>query len=413
MKLKLILTVVLGAAAVLAAGCQTYEFQPVDPLAIAQTTQSAKVVGRNLKPTLMFLIDNSGSMNFPSNASDPACPAQCNNGGPVCPATCPTRISELRTAMNTFISQNGSLAWMGMAIFPTGTAANMSCTPTQAGDVRVQLAPDPADADAAVATASNAVNAEIKKLAPAGGTPTADSLRFMTNYAPLQSDREDFVVLLTDGLPNCNSNNPNTCTNVGACKCTLANCTGTFCVQGCLDKDNSATAITELRKKNVRTIVIGFGADTAAGDGPDSLNAMAQAGGFARTCPNSTDAECGAGNTCNTATKICNKQFYQATSAKELSDALKEIANNIANKTPCLYTLEDTPSDARFLAVIVDGKTVPGNQPDSWVYAKGNCNAAGMCTGSKVTFQGALCNKVTMATQANPVQVEFRIVQGI
>ena len=189
--------------------------------------------------------------------------------------------------MNTFLTGSGAaVAWTGMAIFPTKVSAD-ACGATVAGDVVVQLAQNNADLDADLKAAAMTVNTQIQSLVPGGGTPTADSLRFLATYPPLVDNpegRAQFVLLLTDGLPNCNGTNPNSCTSgapAGAqCRCTLAACTAaSYCVQGCLDKDNSATAIVELQKKKIKTIVIGFGADTTSGDGPDTLNAMAEAGG--------------------------------------------------------------------------------------------------------------------------------------
>src|SRR4051794_24464305 len=118
MKLKLISAFAVGAIAGGFAGCQVYDFQPVEPLAIAQTTQYKNVIAKQLKPDLMFLIDKSGSMAFPSDTSKPTCPANCgpdDSGGSTCPASCPTRISELRIAMDSFFKNNGTIARMGMA----------------------------------------------------------------------------------------------------------------------------------------------------------------------------------------------------------------------------------------------------------------------------------------------------------
>ncbi|MBS1149477.1 MAG: cglB, partial [Myxococcaceae bacterium] len=136
------------------------------------------------------------------------------------------------------------------------------------------------------------------------------------------------VVLITDGLPNCNSANANTCTG-SLCRCTLVPATScmpaSFCTQGCLDSDATTAQVDALRMKGIRTIVVGFGAETATGDGPAALNAMAERGGFARACPNGTDAECGVGDTCTTANKLCGRRYYQASSAAQLTAALAEI----------------------------------------------------------------------------------------
>ncbi len=403
----------LAFAVGLTAGCQTYDFEPVAPLAISQTTQPKTVVGRQLKPNLMFLIDKSGSMNFPANDAIAPCTPGCNQSGPACAAGCPTRLGELKSAMGTFLSTSGNLAWMGMAVFPTAVAGASgvvdTCGATGSADIRVQLAPNQADVPAELLATASAVNMQIQSLTVGGGTPTGDSLKFLGTYAPLADPdprfpREDFIVLLTDGLPNCNSNNVNTCTG-SSCRCTLASaasCTpSSFCTQGCLDKDNSAAQVTALRKKNIRTIVIGFGADTASGDGPDTLNEMAENGGFARSCPSGADAECGANNTCDTATGLCARKFYQATSAVELAGVLARIAIDLDPLTICSFKLDEVPKDPRFLAVLVDDKH-ENESPTTWTYSAG-----------AVTFAGALCERVKRSTTAEPFRVEFRIVNAL
>jgi hypothetical protein len=418
MKLKLVAVFAVSALAGFAAGCQTYDFEPVIPLAISQTTQAKTVVAKQLKPDLMFLIDKSGSMNFPSNPALMACvnavPAgSCSAQSTSCTAAgCPTRIQELRAAMGQFLTMNGNVAWTGMAVYPTRNGDQ--CAPTTTQDVVVQLAPNKTDLDADLNSAAMAVNTQIQGLMPGGGTPTADSLRYLATYAPLlqNKDRQNFVLLLTDGLPNCNQGNANTCvsgTPAGAaCKCTLATCSmgNGYCSKGCLDSDNSSLAISELAKKGIRTIVVGFGADFGAagstGDGPDTLNAMAEAGGFKRICPKGTDAECGTNNTCNVATGACTKKFYQATSANELATTLADISKSLIIGDPCVYSLNTIPSDPRFLSVIIDGTTIPAKDPNGWDYAAG-----------QVTFKGTLCSNISNATPDHPVKVEFRIVESL
>ncbi len=53
-------------AAALVAGCQSYDFEKVQPLALAQTTLLERRVGRPFKPNLLLLVDRSGSMDHPA-----------------------------------------------------------------------------------------------------------------------------------------------------------------------------------------------------------------------------------------------------------------------------------------------------------------------------------------------------------
>ncbi len=404
---------------VVALGCQTYDFERVVPLAVAQTTDKTIVASKRLKPNVMMLVDNSGSMLAPINPGGPNCTAGCGSASNPCPAGCATRISEMKSAMATFLQSSGTIARMGVTIYPT----NNLCGPSSAVDVALP-APTPNDngTDATLTQAAQQINARIQGLMPTGGTPTGSSLQFLGTYPGLNDSadlRDDFVLLLTDGLPNCNETNPNqvcqcdanvcgSCSGatmacaaqVNACKCTTTTCASTLCSLGCLDRDGSIQKVRELRQKGIRTIVVGFGADLNAGDGPEVLNAMAAEGGFARDCPNGTNAECGAGNTCNTATLQCAQGFFQAANGAELADALRKISDSLSGD-PCEYTLSARPSDARFLSVIVDNQSlVAGAQTFSYDFGT-----------NKVKFLGDTCSKLTSSSSANPVTVEFRIVE--
>jgi hypothetical protein len=413
--------VVIALAAVAGAGCQTYDFEPVVPLAVAQTTQARTIIARQQKPDMMILLDKSGSMAAPIDPGNPNCPAS-SCPGPSCPANCPTRISELRNAMNTFLSGNGNVARMGLTSYPT----NATCgQPDAMGNppapclVQEDLSQSN-DVDSELQQKATAINQKIQGIgitgtSPAGsptevggGTPTGPSLTFLGDYAALQDpNRADFILLLTDGLPNCNPGNSNNCLNAGACRCTTTNCgtdtSAPFCTLGCLDQSGSVQAVADLRSKDIRTIVVGFGADTGAGDGPLVLNAMAEAGGFARGCPNGTNTECGSNNTCDQTTKICTKKFYQATNASELAAALADISNLIKNTNICEFVLESTPTDERFISVIFNGQALTRDDTSTWTYTK--------VGGDKVVVLGQYCNDLKSSTAQNPVKIEIRVVE--
>lgn len=394
------------------ASCQTYDFERVVPLAVGQTTQNEVIASKRLKPNVMLLVDNSGSMLLPTDSTNGACPAGCGTSSAnQCPPTCPTRVSELKSAMATFLQSSGTIARLGVTVFPTDNL----CKPASNIDVGL---PTPSANDDGTDSVLNGnatqVNQRIQALTPLGGTPTGASLEFLGTYGGINDTndfRDDFVLLLTDGLPNCNDANPNalcTCQTAGnctaqqtsTCSCTTSTCMTALCAKGCLDQDGAVAAVRALKLKGIRTIVVGFGADLANGAGPTVLNAMAREGGFARECPNGTDAECGSNNTCNTTSKVCSSAFFQAANGTELAAALRKISESFQGD-PCEFTLSAKPSDPRYLSVVIDGQAV----------------AAGAMTFSydfntnKVLFVGDLCSRLKTSTTQNPVSVEFRIVE--
>jgi hypothetical protein len=392
----------------------------VTPLTLAQTTQTEKVTAKQFKPNAMLLVDKSGSMAQPIDANGPNCTPGC---GPsqACPVGCRTRISELRSAMSTFLGRSGTVARFGLSFFPAGGG----CEPTAA--VTEPLPAPTADdtgTDATLAAKAAAINTKIAAEPPNGGTPTGKSLAFIGTVAGLidaNDFRDDFVILMTDGLPNCNDSNqnqvctcsPNFCGACGsgagvcqaqkdACRCTTSSCATNLCQLGCLDKDGSTQQIAALNAKGIRTIVVGFGADTTGGDAAEVLNAMAAAGGFPRTCQN--DGDCGgAAGSCNVGAATCVNQFYQASTADQLAEALKKISEDIIKGNPCEFKLNSQPEDPRLLSVRVDGQDVQAGA-DSWAY-----------TGGAVLFGASTsyCTAMKASSSQHPVLVDIRIVQQL
>ena len=378
--------------AVMLAGCQTYDFEPVEPLLVGQTVDKTLVASRLPKPNLMLLVDNSGSMLLPTDPSVASCTvngALCGGSTP-CPASCPTRSSELKNAMSTFLARSGTIARLGLTVFPTpGGAANGLLGCDASSDVAVRL-PEGED-DAVLSANAQQIATAIAGLSPVGGTPTAGSLQFLSTYGALSQDdfRDDFVLLLTDGLPNCNGANPNAVCSApnAACECTTGSCSGSdpvrnTCSKGCLDGDATVQQVKALRQRGIRTIVVGFGADVAGGNAPAVLEAMAREGGFPRGCAPGT---------------VCSRSYFQARDGAELSAALEAIFETFQT---CSFVLSARPSDPRLISVQVDQQT---QQPGvTYEYD---------ATGNKVTFLGEVCDRLKSSTPQHPVSVEFRIVE--
>lgn len=372
-------------------GCMTYDFQPVLPLAIAQTRTGGVIRAKKLKPNLMLLVDNSGSMN------------DYTSGG-----SGPTKIQDLRTAMGQFLGQSPAVARMGLAVFPSDSTCGASTAIAQG--LPPPSATDDAAADAANASSAQAILGKINALSPTGGTPTGGSLEFLGNYSGFGDDpkRSNFIVLLTDGLPNCNPTNPNSCANPTACNCTLASCGSagsTFCTLGCLDQVGVVDKITALKAKNINVIVIGFGADTA-GAASTTLNAMAMAGGFPRSCPAKTDAECGTNNACDKTTGLCTTTYYQSSSGTALAQDLVNIGNLIGKNNPCIYPLDTTATlDPKFISVDINGQ--PVNQgPDTWTLDTST---------NTIVFakNGSTCTQILASTEDHPVVIDVRALEQL
>ena len=424
-KLNLLSTLLLGTLGGVLAGCQTYDFEPVDPLAISQKTETRRIEARESKPNMMLLVDTSGSM------TDPVDPERTNSGGvKVCKragvtcgqafacdtAVCPTRWTELQDAMKSFLASSGEIARIGLATYP-----NLKGGDTCGASTAITVPLPAEDKDDAATLKGNAELVSNQLLAirnskasddtttqiPEGGTPTGLSLQYLGTRAELQGTaRSDFVLLLTDGLPNCNATFPKPSPDP-ACFCTLSTCASGSGGEriGCLDTDASVAAVQALRNRQIQTIVIGFGTDfttsTPAGiRGAATLNGMAEAGGFARKC--STNAECGTGDTCDTARGLCTRRFYQASNRAELVEALRQISEIVKVDEPCTLTFAaaDKPSSQDLVVVFInDVRLEPG--PDTWV----------LTAAKNIEFQGATCERIKNSTTASPVEIEVRAVQ--
>ncbi|RKG99691.1 VWA domain-containing protein [Corallococcus praedator] len=430
--LSALLAGIVGGA--MMAGCQTYDFEPVDPLAIAQTTKETVITARGSKPDVMLLVDTSGSMTLPVEPEltvngVKVCHGKnelgqdyiCGENRPPCDtAKCPTRWSELQAAMGPFLTESGSLVRFGLTTYPapitveSPTVAQLCAAAGEGGNGSVRLAiPTTLDSDLELLDHAKGLNAILQAIPnsgenrPRGGTPTSGSLAFTGSLLTTDpAERPQIIILLTDGLPNCNVNNEYNGSQAEQCSCTVAT---SQCVveespyykRGCLDKNASVAAVQALKERQISTIVIGFGAETSEGAGPQVLNAMAGAGGFARTCR--ADIDCGAGDTCNVATQLCGRGFYQAGNQVELAAALKSISERLMPGEPCYIPLDPSqmPSDPSLIVVYINGERTLGG-PDSWSVVD---------TG--VRFTGSTCTRLEASRPEAPVSVEVRAIREL
>ena len=150
-----------------------------------------------------------------------------------------------------------------------------------------------------------------------GGTPIASTLQ--AAHAVLGGlDGDRFVLLVTDGAPNCN-----TAILPEQCQCAGA---PSFCasdVRNCLDVQSTVTQTQQLAAAGIRTFVIGF--DTS--EWATVLDQIAAAGGTPRTT------------------------YIPVSDGAALESALLDVSRSIL---PCTYELDRPPADIRFVSVRID-----------------------------------------------------------
>lgn len=390
------LRILSGALCVLCVSCVTYDFEPVNPYAISVEFKDVEAIGR-VPPNVMLVIDKSGSMDLPMNPALSSCGSCGTSKANLCnPATCPTRWSELQSAMNAFLpSTNGDLR-LGLVTYPSN---NVCGAP---GSVRLPL---PTYDDAAGLSAyAVSINNEIQNITSSGaggtanstggGTPTAQALQILVNdraFVPNDA-RPDVVVLLTDGLPNCNANNPNSWTsNPTACRCTLGTDCSAYPREGCLDDTGTLTVIQALRSRDITVAVVGFGAEVTSGPGPDVLRALAAAGGFKRACQAASD--CATGDACNNG--LCSSGLFLPTNSAELADALRKIG---PLPDPCVNQISE-PADPRTVEVLVGARKLA---PPEW-----------QLNGYTLTINGAACQALRDATPDRKVNLQIRVLREV
>jgi hypothetical protein len=281
-----------------------------------------------LPPDLLLVFDRSGSMS-----ADPATGRNCTPA-----ATCPSKWNQATAAVNMAVASSQTTIRWGLKLF---TSNGNGCTVTPGAEVAIGLNTAPA-----IATALGAAG-------PGGSTPTAVAMTLGGDYlASLTTPNPRFIVLVTDGQPNCVNGNGN--------------------------GDDSPAAIAAVAAQAARgygTFVIGV-ATASDAMASATLTNMSTAGMHARAgTPN----------------------YYVVNNTAELVAALGTISTQV---TSCTFTLASPPPDPNNVLVLADGKTVPKDvlpTDNGWTYG------AGM---TSVTLTGSYCQDVLNSVIQN-VEVLF------
>ena len=268
----------------------------------------------------------------------------------------------------------------GVDLFPVGDS---SCELPDTADITEDVRKGADHVEAIVAT--------LKATTPSGSTPTAAALsRALTYYksgagATLQGDR--YVLLATDGGPNCNDS---LACPADACTVNLAAegaCGGETCCDEsyggpgagkfCVDDGGTLTAVEALSNAGIPTVVVGIPGSEAFGS---LLDALAAAGGM----PN-----------------VGNHDYFAVTADGSGAGGLADVLDSITRQLirTCDLQLAKMPPDLGRLNVELDGKTIPRDADDGWVLDTDTDPPT-------VRLQGDTCNAIK-TDGAMSVQVTF------
>jgi hypothetical protein len=265
----------------------------------------------NLPGDVLIVLDKSGSMANDFNDMN-----NCN--GAMC--KWPTMVS----ALNQVVMQTQASVNWGLKFFPTTTGCNVN------NGVQVPIAANNATAIA---------NALAPPTGPGGNTPTRAGVNNAVTFLQGQtSQNPKYILLATDGQPNCLNNNA-----------------GTTDDQGAINAVGAAFAA------GIPVFVVGVGNVTAS---MNTLNSMAMMGGRAQPA----DA--------------MGRVYFPADNPAQLVSQLMTISGQI---TSCTFQLASVPPVPDNILVKGDGQVIPKDNTNGWSYGPGMMS---------VVLNGTFCDMV-------------------
>lgn len=248
-----------------------------------EVCESLAIRAEPVAPDMLIVLDRSLSMTGTGKSGLPRWPASVSGLKSV--------TTQLDQAMR-----------FGLMVFP-GNSTEFCAK----GEMRVEL-----DFDRAPPIAQ-----ALDATSPAGGTPTADSLRLAREVLnrdrniPDAVQRSKYVLLVTDGAPTCKVDAANGITSGP-------------------DEANTYAAVGELAQDKIKTYVVGY--DTRDSQHEASLDEMARRGATGDTVHRAVEDEAG---------------------------LIAELERITATAVSCSYVLENAPGDPRFVRVAIDGQSYP------------------------------------------------------
>jgi hypothetical protein len=303
-----------------------------------------------LPPDILIVLDASGSMN--EDVTNMSCPA------PGCGAT--SKWATMTPAINQVVAATeGDVNW-GLKFFASDNACGVNAT------ANVTVGTNRA---AMIAAAIQGRTDGAGNVMNGSRTPTRAGVMQGAAYLnTVQSDNPKYIVLATDGLPNCPAS-------------------------GSTSNDDTAGAVAAVMAAaagGIPVFVVGIataGVVTNGVDADQTLSMMAVAGGRPR-----------AGS----------PSYYSVSSGAELASALTMLVG-MANT--CTFQIGPAPTtdgttSTSYIDVFGDGTKIPRDttHTNGWDYVDGSNQ-------NSIQIYGGICDQVTAGTISNLV-VTFRCVQG-
>jgi von Willebrand factor type A domain-containing protein len=292
-----------------------------------------------LPPDILIVLDASGSMNQDANNAD--CANMC------CGAM--SKWALMTPALNTVVGQTETEVNWGLKFF----ADQGSCGVNNNAAVNIALMNA-----APIATAIMGRTAATGCVSNGSSTPTRAAEEGAVNYlGGLTSPNPKFIVLATDGQPNCRAG----CSGTQAC--------------GMDDTPGAVAAVTAARTAGFRTFVVGISAPAGAAN--DALNMMAVEGGFPQVGQPT--------------------QYYAVSNTAEFAAVLRTL---VGMATTCTFTVPPPPTnDGTTSRGDIDVKgtdasggvvIIPPDATNGWTYTDANM--------TNVILHGSACAAVEAGT---------------
>jgi len=323
---------------------------PPDPDACADLGGLEQCGGASVKAelktvNLLIVIDKSGSMTDEPEGFET------------------DKWSAMKEALETVLGSVNERVHLGLALYPYSLGTPIPLDVCTDNCCEVPIGTDAVVVDIGPPTVSGpAILTKLSETSPGGGTPTAKALKgafdYFTNGLGATLEGGKYVLLATDGGPNCNPNGacggdectPNLdgwCDDNGNCCDDSVNCcegAGEYCV----DESGVTEQIEALAGAGIATFVVGIpGTDAYA----DYLDAFALSGGVPNT---SGDRD------------------YFAVSASAGVSGLVDVFTDITTDlvTSCEIALETKPQVLDSVNVAVDCQVIPqeGDDGSGWEY---------------------------------------------